>query len=403
MHDGLAAPGVGQRLTGSGVGGSSRVSGKPAPGLGGVDDERDAVRPQALEVAHERRLRLERVLLGMDAAAHLGSRVGHDRVHGAVDGQRVDSSHGERRTRPDPLAELARPQERHVRQRFRERPELLVGVRRAGPRLAREALDRNVAVLVVHGRERADEREQRVRRGAAELTAVLRAGERPRLDGNRHHPAQRDRERRDAGPHAAHVADHHRVRVEQLRTDRREGRERTAANLLLTLDHDLDADRRLPTPGADRTDVHEDVRFRIGRAPAVDRAVPFGRLEWRRVPLVLVADRNDVVVAVEQDRGRALGRGDLSEHHRRGVGQLERIEDRHARIPEQADYLLVRLEEGGTRLGRIVERRDRRDGDKTAEVFLEAWHQLGDLVPRRAAHGYMAPRLATAARSLNEC
>ena len=61
--------------------------------------------------------------------------------------------------------------------------ELLVAVRRAGPLLAAQAGHRDVAVLVVERGERVEQREQRVGRGAAELAAVLRAGERPRLDG----------------------------------------------------------------------------------------------------------------------------------------------------------------------------------------------------------------------------
>jgi hypothetical protein len=127
---------------------------------------------------------------------------------------------------------------------------------------------------------------------------------------------------------ASHVANHHRIDGEQLRVRGRIGRER-AADLLLALDHDLDPDRGPPTPGAQGADVHEDVRLRVGRAAAEDRPVALGRLERRRLPLRLVADRDDVVVPVEEDGRRSVGGGDLADDHRRGVGQLEELELLH--------------------------------------------------------------------------
>ena len=57
--------------------------------------------------------------------------------------------------------------------------------------------------------------------------------------------------------------------------------------------------------------MHQDVRLRVGRAAAEDRAVPLGRLERRGLPLRLFADRDDVVVAVEEDGRRARRRRDL--------------------------------------------------------------------------------------------
>ena len=97
-----------------------------------------------------------------------------------------------------------------------------------------------------------------------------------------------------------------------------------APDLLLALDHDLDPDRRLAVPGAQRADVHEDVRLRVRRAAPVDGAVALGRLERRRLPLRLVADRHDVVVAVQEDRRRARRRRDLADDDRRRVRELER-------------------------------------------------------------------------------
>ena len=67
---------------------------------------------------------------------------------------------------------------------LRELAELLVRERRAGPLLASESVHGDVAVLVVHRRERAEHGEERVGRRAAELARVLRACERPHLDGD---------------------------------------------------------------------------------------------------------------------------------------------------------------------------------------------------------------------------
>ena len=83
----------------------------------------------------------------------------------ALDGQHVDAGHGERGPRPEPLAEPARADERHALLDLRELAELLVAEGRAGPLLALQTLDRDVAVLVVHRRERADDGEERI--GAA--------------------------------------------------------------------------------------------------------------------------------------------------------------------------------------------------------------------------------------------
>src|SRR5262245_33264580 len=148
--------------------------------------------------------------------------------------------------------------------------------------------------------------------------------------------------------------------------------------------------------------MHEEVRLRV-RAPApVDGAIALRRLERRRLPELLLAGRDDVVVPVEQDRRCVRRALDLSDQDRGGVGQLERVEDGHARVPEQASDLLVRLEERRTRLDRIAGGGDSGNGDEPAEVLLEDWHQLCDLVPRRAAHGYLSPHWATAAGTLND-
>ena len=77
------------------------------------------------------------------------------------------------------LAEPAGAEERQPGLDLGELAELLVAVGGAGPGLALQPGDGDVAVLVVQRRERLQQCEQRVGCGAAELAAVLRAGERP--------------------------------------------------------------------------------------------------------------------------------------------------------------------------------------------------------------------------------
>ena len=149
--------------------------------------------------------------------------------------------------RPQPLTEPARADERHAVLDLGELAKLLVAEGRAGPLLALETLDRHIAMLVVHRRERADNGEERIGCCSAELAGVLRAGERPHLDGHDGHSTEADRERRNAGTDAPHVPDHDRVCGEQLGPRRREGGE-GAARLLLTLDDDLDPDGWLSFP-----------------------------------------------------------------------------------------------------------------------------------------------------------
>ena len=262
------------------------------------------------------RLRLDRILLRMDTQAHLGARVRDDGVDRLVDGQDVDSGHRHRRARPDPLAEAAGAEEGNARQDLGQLAELVVAVRRARPLLAAQSGNRHVAVRRrASACERVQQRDQRVGRGAAELAAVLRAGER------------RASTVIIAIPRSATVSVGTPGRTLPMspitiasaaNSSGRSGgkvRERTPTSSM-PFDHDLDPDRRLPVPGPQRADVHQDVRLRVGGAAAVDRPVALGRLERRRLPLGLVADRHDVVVAVEQNGRRAVGSGDLAQSRR---------------------------------------------------------------------------------------
>ena len=128
------------------------------------------------------------------------------------------------------------------------------------------------------------------------------------------HPPEADRERRDARPDAAHVRDQHRVGPEQLRVGRGVVEERAAADLLLTLDHELDPDRRPAVPDAERADVGDDVRLRVGGAAAEERAVPFGELVRRRLPLP----------SSGRPERRRSGRREAPSEHPRGRGSRRR-------------------------------------------------------------------------------
>ena len=154
---------------------------------------------------------------------------------------------------------------------------------------------------------------------------------------------------------------------EQLGMRRRVGVQRAAADLLLALDHDLDPDRRLAVPRAQRADVADHVGLGVRRAAAVERAVALGRLPRRRGPQRLVAGRDDVVVAVEQHGRRARRRRDLADDRGRGPRQLERGDVLHAGVAQQLRDELVGLAEG--RVGRLRvtgggDRRDRRQPDQ---------------------------------------
>ena len=81
------------------------------------------------------------------------------------------------------------------------------------------------------------------------------------------------------------------------------------ADFLLALEDDADVDRQaavLLQVRFDGLEVHEDLALVVGGAARVDLAVADRRLERRRLPQLDRIDRLHVVVAVEEDRRRAL-------------------------------------------------------------------------------------------------
>ncbi len=99
----------------------------------------------------ERRLGLARMLLRMDAKAHLRASVRHDGVDRFVHREHVDpvtviAGPDQSRSPRPPVPKNGTPGG------LRQLAELVVGVRGAGPLLAPQPGDGDVAVLVVHRR-----------------------------------------------------------------------------------------------------------------------------------------------------------------------------------------------------------------------------------------------------------
>ncbi len=250
-------------------------------------------------------------------------------------GSDVDARDGQRRARPDALAEAARADERDGRARpLRGRgTRRRCTTRRSTPRGADRGRRRprcsswSVASAWMRARRAS---------GAAPPNCPLCFGPASVVASTMTAPCRGGRSSASArrgGRFPCHRSPSRRMRTAP---DPRAGSGEGAADLLLPLDHDLDPDRRLAVPGAERTDVHQDVRLRVGRASSEDRAVALGRLERRRLPLRLVADRARRRSGVEQHRGRTRRRRDLADDDRRGVGQLERADLLDARVTEAA-------------------------------------------------------------------
>ncbi len=311
-------------------------------------------------MADERLARFVGVLLGMHTQIDAGTGGWHDGIDGLVDRQHVDAGHGDRRSGPEPRAEASGAEERQPVAHLRELAELLLGERGARPLLAAKPRDGDVPLLVVQRRQRMQERQQRVRRGAAVLAAVLRPPERPHRDRHRGRSAERDGQRRDAGPDAAHVGNQHRVAPEPLGVAWRIGVER-APDFLLALDDDLDADRRPAVERTERADVREHVGLGVGNSAAVERTIPLDRLERRRVPLRLVARRDDVVVPVQQDRRRAGRRRNLAGHDRVGIRKIQGADVPESGTPQQLNHHRRRFVHGSGRKARLRDRRDARE------------------------------------------
>ena len=151
--------------------------------------------------------------------------------------------------------------------------EVLLGQVRAVPVAVRQAVDGDVAVVVVERGEQPRERQQRVRRGAAELPAVQGVLERAQRHRELAVAAQRRAQRRLPQLPVAAVGDHHHVGAQQLGVALDDLEELLAAVLLGALDQHLDVHGRLEVVRAQRGEVGDDAGLVVGGAAAVQAAV----------------------------------------------------------------------------------------------------------------------------------
>ena len=124
-----------------------------------MDGQLDPERPHGAQVPDHGVLRLARVLPRVNADVELCTRVRRDRVERVVDARRVDADHGDRGPRPDAGAEGPGADERDPGGDLGKLAELRLVRAAAGPLLAEQPLDRDVAVGVVKRRERVEERD----------------------------------------------------------------------------------------------------------------------------------------------------------------------------------------------------------------------------------------------------
>ena len=122
--------------------------------------------------------------------------------------------------------------------------------------------------------------------------------------------AQAVADRRDAAVEHRRVADHDDVGAEHGLVGADEVVEVGAPHFLLALEQHLDVHRQpavLRQVRLDRLHVHEDLALVVDGAAGIELAVAHGGVERRRRPQLDRIHRLHVVVAVEEDRRRALG------------------------------------------------------------------------------------------------
>nr|WP_245806314.1 hypothetical protein [Cryptosporangium aurantiacum] len=229
-------------------------------------------------------------------------------------------------------------------------------------------------MLVQQAVQYPDQREQRVRREAAEAAAVHGVIHRADLDVDLRETTQGQPERRDAGPDVAGVGDDRGVGAEVVRWYRVEGGGQPGTVLLLALHQHGYSDRRPSSPGPDRTQVHREVALVVGGAAPEQGTVADDRVERRRGPGDRVARRLDVVVGVEQHRGRARRRRDPAGDGRWLARDRQQLDVRHAGVRQE-----IGGQVGGPaqRFGRMAGKRHRRDRDQPRQVGDEAGQERG--------------------------
>lgn len=135
-------------------------------------------------------------------------------------------------------------------------------------------------------------------------------------DHDADHAAQGRRERRFTDGPVGRVREHDRVGAQLLAMPFEDRGQRVGPDLLLTLDEDRDPDGQLPRVRPQRRQMGHDPGLVVGRAPAVEPTIAFGRLEGWAVPECVVAGRLHVVVGIEHDGRGSLGPVDVGDDGR---------------------------------------------------------------------------------------
>ena len=120
-----------------------------------------------------------------------------------------------------------------------------------------------------------------------------------------------------------HVRHQDRVGLQQVSVGRDEGFQAAGALFLGALGDQLDPDGKVTIKSAQGGEMRDDVALAVGGAAPVPASVALGELEYRGFPCRAggVQRRLHVVVAVQQDRGSAVGRRDVPEDGGMAVGR----------------------------------------------------------------------------------
>ena len=148
------------------------------------------------------------------------------------------------------------------------------------------------------------------------------------------HAADARRDRGNAGPVVAGVADDGHIGAEQIRVALDELGEVGGGALLFALDQELDGERHVTGERPERGGVDRDTRLVVGGPASIEAAVADLRFERGRVPLLQRAFRLHVVVGVQQDCRRSHRTVEPAEDRRMPIFQLQETGVRHPRCDE---------------------------------------------------------------------
>ena len=228
-----------------------------------------------------------------------------------------------------------------------------------------QALDRDVAVVVVQGGQQPAQPGQRVADGTAEHPRVHRSVQQSHVDDQVDQTAQAGGEGGHVHGGVGGVGDDDDVGPQRVAVLGEQVHQCGRADLLLALDEERDADRWRAAEGPQDGEVHEHAGLVVRRSTAVEAAVALGRGEGRVGPLLLRPAGLDVEVGVEQHGGSALrcrpGRDD-------GWRACARAHDLDDRGPRVARMSRDDLRRPAYVVGPVGVGGDRRDPDQRLEV-----------------------------------